>query len=130
MKQSEAAQHLREILFLYQKVRSNGTDPVFGIADEKQSPEALAITKALLIDIMPWVFDDQKCPIRALVRILDRVEEGEGLAPINYYNQMFVLYRFSPALPALAPLMGLSLPAEMPSMMTCMGGWDEEEERA
>ena len=43
----------------------------------------------------PWVFGD-KCPLPALSKILQRAEDGYGLAPMDYYNQLTILCRFMP----------------------------------
>ena len=121
MKQEVAVQHLRDMLFLIQKVRSNAQE---WIDRDVNSRAEIAMTNDLLIDLTPWVFDDNKCPIPALIEILDNVDTTGILAPMDYFNMMTILYQFMPTLVAFVPMCNSILPAETPSLTTYIRNWE------
>jgi len=124
MKQDTAVQHLRHLLFLYQKIRANANDPILGIVDDTGSG-GLAVTSEMLADLMPWIFDDARCPIPALVKILDRVDSDGVLAPMDYFNQMIILYKFNDIYVPFLAIMGVELPQEMPDFREYLSGWSD-----
>jgi hypothetical protein len=73
----------------------------------------------------PWIFGD-KCPLPALVKMLDGVEHGEPLAPGTYHNMITVLVQFMPEILPTAALLGIELPTEPPSL-DIFRGWDPED---
>lgn len=127
MKQSTAISHLRRMLFLLQKFRSNSIEALLG-SHLDVSKDERRIVKETLVFIHPWLFDDSKCPILALVDILDRVDRANILVPINYMNMMTILYRFLPELLVVSALFprGGSLPSTQPPYQTYLMGWEPE----
>jgi hypothetical protein len=121
VKQSEAVKHLKDLLFIMQKFRSNAKEA--GLVSREDDPMTAVVT-----ELMPWLFDDAKCPIPAIVKILDWESESGILSPLDYYNVMTILYRFLPTLVAAAPILlgDSSFPDKMPGLHEILGGWDSE----
>lgn len=119
MKQSEATQHLREMMWGLQKYRSITTETLSsGTGD-------ICLSEELAARMWPWVFGE-KCPLPALAKILDDVDNGKDLAPADYYNMMTILYRFMPEVAIAASLReGCSLPKGQPGISVLLG-WEEE----
>lgn len=124
MKESEAVKDLYLMMRTLQRYRSTTKEQIGpGTGD-------LHLSDELAADMWPWVFG-AKNPLPALNRILDAVEKGKGLQPMDYYNQMTILTRFMPEI-----LMGCNiqlLQAGLPELpdhapLTIMGGWDPEDD--
>lgn len=127
MKQEDAVQHLRTIMFVLQKFRSNSRDPILGIIVPDDTP-GLQVTESLAAETWPWVFGD-KCPLPALMQILDAVNRTQSLAPMDYYNQMIILDRFMPEVKAAAGWFEVNRTAEQhipdgPPDVSIFAGWD------
>lgn len=121
MKQSEAVQHLIEMMWGLQRYRS--------ITMETLGPGTgeLHLSQKLAGEMWPWVFGE-KCPLPALAKILDNVDSGRGLAPMDYYNMMTILDRFMPEVRlgvVVARGTDSTLPQGPPDVSVMMG-WDEE----
>ena len=101
MKEKDAIRHLREFMLALQRYRSIvmetvGPDTALtGAGLMGENIEGLSLSKELAAEMWPWVFGD-KCPLPVLVKILDNIDDGGTLAPMDYYNQMFILDRFMP----------------------------------
>jgi len=111
--QSHALDMLRGMLKLLLKARSSMREG--------------AIDPNVLEDLYPWLFGD-KCVLPALSGVIDRAEQSGTLSPMDFFNQMTVLYRFMPTLVAVAPItLGSKLlPAEPPDHMVYLRGWAPE----
>jgi hypothetical protein len=79
MTQDEARQHLTAMMVEIQKFRSN--------VMETRNDD---LDRELTAELFPWAF--KKCPIPALVKILDR----DKIVPMDLYNMMYLLHRFLP----------------------------------
>ena len=112
MKQETAIEHLRVYMISLQKYRSN-------IELDLDMPEDF---KA---DAWPWIFGD-KCPLPQLSKVLDLVDNGQVLNPLQYHNFMIILYRFYPE---ILTVMGfytqLEMPEELPSVLELANGWED-----
>jgi hypothetical protein len=132
MKQSEAVQHLREMMWGLQKYRSItmetlGSKPPgpHSISDPRACE--LHLSEKLAGEMFPWVFGE-KCPLPVLSKILDDVDSGGDLAPGDYYNMMVILDRFMPEVRlsvVVARGTDSTLPQGPPDVSIMMG-WDEE----
>lgn len=95
MKKETAAKHLRDMLFMIQKFRSNAYESLPGY-------------EKLLPKIMPWVFGDNGAVVlNGLVKILDVYDQTNTLAETDFYNMMIILNTFAPQLIAVAPLLDI-----------------------
>lgn len=108
MKQSTAIIHLCEMLFGLQKSRS---------IIREENPD---LSKEWLEAIYPWVFGE-KCPLNLLVKLLDSSETSK-LHPIDYYNLMFILYRFIPSILVFSE----TLPSNPVDPTEYLRGWTPE----
>ena len=130
MKKENAVRHLRTFMWMVQRARSNATDPLLGFVVSDDDPGlGLQITESMMADLMPWVFGD-RCVLPALDKILGVYDRTGELAPMDYYNQMFILDRFLGALKAFHLLFDRELPAEQqipdgPPCLEVMLGWQE-----
>lgn len=111
MKQKEALEHLRGYMLALQKYRST---TALDISD---------LTEEMKANGWPWVFGE-KCPLSALSKIVGDVDDGEKLDPMNYYNMMFILYRFSPEILIAMDFLGVHMPDEQPPVSIVAEGWE------
>lgn len=132
MKQSEAVQHLREMMWGLQRYRSVTMET---LGDAPPGPHSIAeehvrglhLSGKLAGEMWPWVFGE-KCPLPAISKILDDVDSGGELAPMDYYNMMTILDRF---IPEVRLVVGVArgtdstLPQGPPDV-SVMVGWEEE----
>ena len=114
MKQSEALQHLRNMMYMCQKFKSNAAEE---LPDDVQ---------AIFPVIFPWLSGDKDIT-PALARLLDRVDRENNsavLAPMDFYNMMTIASRFLPQLSIIAPLVSAeSLPEPQ---IEWLRGWESE----
>lgn len=77
-----ALQDLRIMLYCAQKARSvmleNGWDP------------QRRVDKSVLASLAPWLWDDRKCVILPLSKLIERCEQTGRVPYIDYYNMMIV----------------------------------------
>ncbi len=99
MKQSVAIQHLRNLMIVAQRFKSISTEELERAFGDK---EAVAST---LNYLHPWLYDEKKSIIIGLTKLLTLVDQGHPLAPMDFYNMMFVVDRFLPHLNSIAPTM-------------------------
>ena len=138
MKKSVAIQHLRTLMSMVQRARANAHDPLLGFLDpddasytDKSGNPRLVFKESLAAKIMPWVFGD-RCILPALATILDRYDKDTTLAPMDYYNMMYILDKFIPTFKAFTYLFDGELPDEKripmnsPSIHQILVGWDPE----
>lgn len=121
MKEQEAISHLRSYMFWLQKYRSVGKEN-FG-----PSSGELCFLEGSMEKIWPWVWGD-KCPLPSLVKVLDNVDNGNPLAPLDYYNLMFILLRFIPELAIVIRAMEgrySTFPEDFIEIQDILGGWEE-----
>jgi hypothetical protein len=80
--QERALRDLRIMLHTAQKARSvmleNGWDPT------------QRVDKAVLVSLAPWLWDDRKCVLPALSKLIERCEKTGKVPYIDYYNMMIV----------------------------------------
>lgn len=95
MRQEEGLQVLRNILYSAQKSRSIMMERA-GV--ERMSREEREIQERLWALTSPWLFDERKCVIPALSRIIDRVEAGGSLQPLDVYNFCTIAHKLEPML--------------------------------
>ena len=89
-------------------------------------PGELCLTKKLAAKMWPWVFGE-KCPLSALSKILDNVDSGKPLAPMDYYNMMFILDNFMPEIKmGLRAWRGVWTIPEGPPSVNVLLGWRDE----
>lgn len=106
MKEKEALENVRQMMLAVQKYRSN--------AFEVES------NKTLLTDLNAWVFDDGKCPLPAMQKVLNR----DRLDPQEYYNFCFILKNFMPEVDLSMGIMGFK-EVNMPEISLIANGWEE-----
>lgn len=82
MKKAIAVQHLRTIMLILQRFRETVQ------RDFEVKPEDMH-------SLNEWIYGD-KCLIPAIAGILDRYETTGTLAPLDYYNIRFAIWRFCP----------------------------------
>lgn len=129
MDKANAARHLRTFMWMAQRARDNATDPLFGfVVPEGEHRPGLQITATMIADMMPWLFGD-RCVLPALDKILRGYDKTGELAPLDYYNQMFILDRFLSAFKAFHALFDgeLSKARQIPDgppSIELMRGWD------
>lgn len=114
--EEEAITQLRTFMYALQKYRSVAVG---------KGPRELGMSGELAADVWPWVFGE-KCPLPALANILDNVDRGKSLAPMDYYNQMTILTRF---MPGIRIITNSSMPPTVPfvpEFMTpdVLTGWE------
>jgi len=134
MKERDAIIHLREFMLGLQRYRSIvmetvGADTALtGTGLLGESVDGLGLSTEFAAEMWPWVFGD-KCPLPALVKILDSVDGGETLAPLDYYNQMFILDRFIPEVKAVTNIRleqaRISPIPEGPADISILSGWEQ-----
>ena len=133
MKEKDAIRHLREFMLALQRYRSIvmetvGPDTALtGTGLLGESVEGLSLSAEFAAEMWPWVFGD-KCPLPVLVKILDSIDDGGTLVPLDYYNQMFILDRFMPEV-KMATNMRLiqahiSPIPDGPAGVDILSGWD------
>lgn len=115
MKQETAIRHLRLFMKGIQRFRS--------ITRENMGTGK--VVDNILNDLYPWVFGE-KCPLLALTKTLDRVNEGNKLTPSDYYNYMTILHKFMPEI-----LLAMALyseaedyPKDPPNIQILVEGWE------
>lgn len=117
MKQEEAILQLRVFMLALQKYRSNAME---------MAMEPIEATPEQAANMFPWIFG-KKCPLEALSKTLDAVEQTGALEPMVYYNYMVILDRFLPEIRLFADTfysgMG-KLPKGPPSISFLAIGWD------
>ena len=108
MKQSQAVKHLRVMMTTIQKMRSTmlGTDT----------------DRALLNNLMKWVFDDVYCPLPTLADMIGRAEAGKYLSPQDFYNMMSIATVVEPAINIAS---GSPLPK--PDFRWILDKWEPED---
>lgn len=109
MKKSEAAQDLRNMMIAIQKYRANIAELWGGAFDDT------------LKEQWPWIWGDS-CPLPALSKILDAYDQDGTLSPMDYYNQMTILYSFTPEVMHVFTILGARVPPE-PKLQQ----WEEED---
>ena len=119
MTQEEALAHLREFLWALQKYRS--------ITMETLGPGSgeLHLSEKLAAETWPWVFGE-KCPLPILAKMIDDAETSGKLAPMDYYNMMFILDRFMPEVKmGIRAWRGTWTIPEGPPGVEIMRGWEK-----
>ena len=106
MKHNDAVECIRRFAWTLQKYRSNAAE--MGVGDD------------VLASINPWIFGD-KCPLSALFLVLDRVNDGGEMTPMEYYNFLFVGHRFMSEVAVIG--MGMR-PLPEPDTKIIAKGWD------
>lgn len=86
--QEEKINLLNVFIFGLQKYRSNAKEAYM---KEEGEHSILGLTNKQMGDLWPWVFGD-KCPLPLLQRIVDR----GSVTGQEFYNAMFILFRFMP----------------------------------
>ena len=125
MKQSEALEHLREMIWALQRYRSIAMEEL-GPNPDYPLGEQLCITEELAAKMWPWIFGEE-CPLPALVKIVDDAETSGTLAPTDYYSMMFILDRFMPEVKiCLHNWRGVYTVPEEPPSLDILAGWEEE----
>ena len=133
MKEKDAIRHLREFMLALQRYRSIvmemvGPDTALtGTGLLGETVKGLSLSEETAAELWPWVFGD-KCPLPTLVKILDNVDDGGTLSPHDYFNQMFILDRFTPEIKAATNmrLIQAHIPPipEGPADVDILGGWE------
>jgi len=109
MKKSKAAKHLTQYMQTFQKYRSTSLGEV-GLSEEVAG------------EVWPWVFGE-KCSLPILAKIIGNYEADGSLTPLDYYNQMYILYRFMPGVLAACMLTHDGFPADAPGIIV---NWEKE----
>ena len=121
MKEQEAIRHLRAYMIRLQRYRSVGKE-MFGPGSGE-----LCFPEGSMERIWPWVWGD-KCMLPMLVKVLDSVDNGNPLVPLDYYNLMFALLQFTPEVAiAIRAMEGRhsTFPEDFPEIQNSLEGWEE-----
>lgn len=110
MKQIQAVEHLREMLWAVQRARSMITE-TFGDLGED-----------FLITLHPWLFGP-KCVLPSLVTTVGEVETGGELTPQRFYNLMWITDKELAINTALFATNRKPLPE--PDINWIVEGWEE-----
>ena len=123
MKQSEAIAHLRVFMLALQRYRSIVMEQLGG------SKDGLHLSEKMAAEMWPWVFGE-KCPLPMLSKILNDVAGGKQLVPLDYYNMMFILDRFTPEIKAVTNSRLIQARVDVipegPPSLTTLNGWEPE----
>lgn len=101
MKQSDAIQHLNIMVRAIQRMRSIERETLEGQGMDKETIDTV------LAYLSPWVFDDKKCPLPILVRVLDNLEKGIPLDPMTFYNFTVIASVSDPNIGIMCDLIGV-----------------------
>ncbi len=79
--------------------------------------------------VTPWIFGP-KCPLLALITIVNKARATGELAPGDFFNMMAIAYRLQPEIAVFASLFVTQdtepFPAEEPDYTQYLRGWAEE----
>jgi len=136
MKEKQAIQILRDILLGAQRVRSI-VQETFGelpdlpqeligqalqaLYDADEAGEYLHLSNETLAEMHPYIFGEVSL-VGVVADLLDRVESGQGLAPLDFYNAVLMANR-EPLMRAWFAKTGWHLPE--PDVVW-MAGWEGE----
>lgn len=130
MTEQEAIKLLRLILEGAQRSRSVvretfGKQPNLPQKDNRKDDqgEAPSLGDKTLASMFPYLFGEVNL-VRVCTDLLGRVENGRGLAPVDFYNVIFLANR-EPLLHTWFISMSQELPRSNP---TWLSGWDQGEE--
>jgi hypothetical protein len=118
MTQEQAVLAISNMMLALQNMRRNADD-----ADR--------VTRSML---MPWVFDDQKCPLNILSRLLDADKAGHAITPMVLYNMMIIANILQPEIALFVALANAESGYELPTPSNIMpdvarGGWNGQAQR-
>jgi hypothetical protein len=114
LKKSEAIADIRMMFWSVQKIRSDIT--------EEWGDDAAAML--LLPSLHPWLFGDQNI-IPAFERVLQVIDQGGELAPLDFYNLVIVATRQAPEIIARAQIAGVKFPF-VEADRNWLNGWEPE----
>ena len=136
MKEEQAIETLRYILRGAQRVRSIVQETLGELPDLPQElvkphlqalydadkvGEYLHFSNETLAEMYPYVFGRVNL-VRVVANLLDRVESGQRLAPLDFYNIVLMAYR-DPLMRAWFATTGRNLPEPDAAWLA---GWDDE----
>ena len=125
MKKSEAVQHLQNLRYAIQKLRSILRED--GIIVKERS-ELLGLTEEMASHMWPYVWGD-RCLLPILERILDDYDEKEQLLPLDFYNQVVIATHLEPMLVTITNIT-LAINGKEPNFpeevdINWLKGWDK-----
>ena len=114
MKQSTAISHLRNMMLAIQRLKSiNAETGMISVDDPFAST------------MWPYVYDPKKAVLPILSKLLDKADETDKLAPLDYYNMMVIATQLEPLIGATASIYaGIDFPQT--ADMNWLKGWDAE----
>jgi hypothetical protein len=117
MKHSDAVRHLRAMLFTLQRARSITKEELVNAGWPEKTVQSVLET------LLPWIHGD-KCPVPALVKILDRVENGDRIDGMDFYNLVTIATLLQPSLLFLIGSIGNDLDFPKQPSIQWVKGWD------
>lgn len=99
MKHSDVVRHLRAMLFALQRARSITKEELVNAGWPEKT------VQSVLENLMPWIHGN-KCPVPALVSMLDRVDDGGRIDGMDFYNLVTVATLLQPILRFLIVTIG------------------------
>lgn len=120
MKQSDAVRHLRVLMYAMQKARSVARET--GLISS--NPNVLALSDRVAGKMWPWLMGDKNL-LPALEKLINNVDDGQPLAPQDYYNIISVATRLEPSLSVMAAANDETFPQE--ADINWLGGWEPED---
>ena len=116
MKHSEAEAHIRGLMLGVQRMRS--------IVREELGVESDDTINDTLENLNPWVFG-AKSILPALVKVLDRIDDGKQMTPQEFYNFVFIATDLEPE---LAIVTSVVADKDFPLLtdMNWLRGWEAE----
>jgi hypothetical protein len=109
MKKSEAAKYLRTMMVGVQKLRSIMDET--GMITDKKEMEGLFMTSEEAGQIWKWVWGEN-CVLPILVKIMDHYDDTGDLAPIDFFNMMYIALRLEPLVGVATGIIGQEFPVE------------------
>lgn len=115
MKHSKASIFIRNALFCVQKVRSISAE------NEQNDPGLYRVQQFL----EPKIFDDRYL-LSPLLKIVDRLDNGGRIEPIEFYNIMTIIDRWAQSVEAEYVIQAENLNGFPKPDIQWMRGWDAE----
>ena len=125
MKQSEALHHLQQLIHAIQKLRSiMAEDGIITDAPTNDPLSLMHMTTEQAAQCWKYVWGE-KSILPVLVKVVDKAEETDQLAPMDFYNMIYVATGLEPLLAVAVAIIGdTDFPEE--TDLQWLRGWDEE----
>lgn len=119
MKHQKAVQIIEKLTIAVQKFKSNARESVESASDGAEPH----IVDAVLAGMYPWLFDEKKNVLNALLILSERSQKGEKISPQEFYN---IMYIFDSFLPTVKMSLDVAWNLKLPDPdIRWVSGWEE-----